>query len=120
MFNPRSKKARLIRQLIKLEENDGAEGVSAYRDVVTDLLHVFHRDTRIPEKEKIALNSSLSFDTFFVGRSFDEFLTELEDEENKQMWKIPKKKLPLYLNFSWKFESTREQFTERMKKEIGG
>lgn len=92
------------------EVEGGAEGGSIYRDAITDLLHLYKEDVRIPKNEKDNIT--------LLSTSHSNFLCEKEDEELQKIARIKTKDLPIYLNKTWDFPSGNDYFRERVCNEL--
>jgi hypothetical protein len=111
-----SDKARkLIRQAIKSHlVDDGASDIGAYRDVVTEVLHIAYKEVR--SKTTKAAKSTLDYlNTWICSMGFEAFQEELENAEIKKVDRIPDKKLPLHTVNEFQFDVSKTQFMERLK-----
>ncbi len=116
------KAKELIQQTLKeYQEEDETSRQSAYRDLITDLLHSACKDYKLRAEMGYDENNEEPF----------LFITDLEQQiyaEAKDMWKeekereewdilnaLNKEELPLYVNREWNFDSTKELFEQRLK-----
>jgi hypothetical protein len=106
-----SDKARkLIAKAIKIHcEEDDASDIGAYRDVVTEVLHLAY------EKFKTGPYSGVDLRHWICSSGYDAFLEELALIELDRLNKIPDKNLPLHTVEEFEFDSTKEMFEERLK-----
>lgn len=114
-----SDKARkLIKQAIQSHlDDDGASDIGAYRDVVTEVLHLAHKKFKTGNTY-ISGRPYSNRDTlklWVCGEGFSGFEEELEEEEARKLSKIPDKKLPLHTVEEFQFESVQLMFVERLK-----
>jgi hypothetical protein len=105
-----SDKARkLIKQAIKLHlTEDGASDMGAYRDVITEVLHL--------AKKKFKDETTLeSLKYRITDEGFESFVEEQENNELAKVDRIPDKNLPLHSVDEFEFELSKERFIERLK-----
>lgn len=109
-----SKKAKaILRQAIKLyRKEDGASETGSYRDALTDVLHLLDDECKFDIKDEDDL---WSLKDNVYRNAFNFFIEECQSNELKKIYKIPKKKLPLYINHQWRFKGNREIFLSRLK-----
>jgi hypothetical protein len=97
-------------------EEDGASDMGAYRDAVTDILHLAKKDRRVFRSK--AIGGSLDMLNHWITQSaFDGFQEELETAEVRKVRRIPQKKLALHLNDKFEFDGAIREFEERLKGE---
>jgi hypothetical protein len=109
------KAKRLLKQAVKaFLEEDGASDIGAYRDCVTDILHLAYKEARakITKPAKATLDY---LNNFICAMGFEAFQEELENAEVNKVDKIPDKKLPLHTADEFQFPVAKNQFEERLK-----
>jgi hypothetical protein len=99
---------------------DGASRLGAYRDAVTDLLHVAFND-KILNKEDRCDRDFSDWDTFLfdsiLGHGHGQFWEEKEQEEMELLARTPDKELLCLRMDDFNFTSTKELFEKRLKGE---
>lgn len=94
----------------------GASELGAYRDVVTDLLHLMREDTSIHKSQPCLLNGKPDSRNL-LNDAWDAFQEELLNKEIEEIDKhAAKKKLPLLVNRKWEFKEAENYY----KKQLGG
>jgi hypothetical protein len=104
-----SDKARKsIEQAIRSHlDDDGASERGAYRDVITEILHL--------AKKKFPNLSNEGLFHITCDEGYDVFMEELELMELDKLNKIPDRKLPLHSINEFEFESVKKAFEKRLK-----
>jgi len=108
-----SKKAKaLLKQAIALYLNeDGASDYGAYRDAITDVLHLAY------EKFK-PMKSLQPLQAFTQGSAWEAFQEELEQKEHDEINRLhQQKKLPLHIHKKWFFPTSKLYFDQLLKGE---
>jgi hypothetical protein len=99
---------RHLRQAVKAYlKKDGASTIGAYRDCVTDILHLAYKETNPKDLD--------TFQSMISSSGFEVFYEELETAEVDKVNKIPDKKLPLHSVNEFEFDVAKTQFIERLK-----
>lgn len=111
-----SKKAKaLIREAVKLyRDEDGASEFGSYRDVVTDVLHLFRAD--VDATGACPQSPSGPDIRYVLDEGFVMYLDERRTAERKHLDEIPDKELPLHLDDVWEFDENRVAFHEKLTK----
>jgi hypothetical protein len=111
-----SDKARkLIREAVKAHlVEDGASDLGAYRDVVTEVLHLAYHNNKLNGWERTDDFRMFLKDTL-LNEAFLGFEEEVENDEMARIAKIPKTNLPLYINQVWETEAGLKMYQNRLK-----
>ena len=108
---------RLLRRLIKLYvTKEGASPATAYKDAITDILHLYHNETK---RRKWGPTEDYIFNTTELStNASQEFIDEKEHEEYIKVSNINRKELPLHINDKFYFEDNRTYFSRRLKGDV--
>jgi hypothetical protein len=111
--------AALKRIVKKYQDIDGASRLGAFRDTVTDLMHLALDDKELNKQHRKGqafldwVNGTL-YD-MILSEGHNMFLTEKEDEEREKIEVIPKRMLLLYKTTDFNFETSKLYFENRLK-----
>ena len=121
-----SRKAKaLLKQAVTLYyTKDGATPMGAYRDAVTDLLHLAYAQKRLrPVSGRLTKGSKADrlkeLDIWILQAAHSGFLEEVEQAEYDKIAKISYKELPLHMSLldTLEFDSSKEYFKKRLSGE---
>jgi len=98
--------ARAIKAYI---EEDEASELGAYRDAITDLLHLATEDKLVMKKNPGYPVRDLA------DEAYGSYMEERENNEYERMMQIPDKDLPLHMNGPWEFDTVTQEFWRRLK-----
>jgi hypothetical protein len=99
-----------LRQAVKAyREGEGASVQGAFRDCVTDLLHLAHKNRSFKDIDDDNLYDRL------CSEGYNMYLEERETAEYHKVSKIPDKKLPLHSISEFEFDSAKKLFEKRLK-----
>jgi hypothetical protein len=108
------KARRLLVRAIKIyREEDGASEPGAYRDAITDLLHLATEDKQLLKDNPGY--PSRGYVRNLQDEAYSAYMEERESNEYKRMMQIPDKELPLHINESWEFDTVTQEFWKRLK-----
>ena len=88
---------------------DGASSLGAYRDAITDLLHLATEDKTVLKENPGYPMQNLAIDAYGA------YVEERESNEYERMMQIPDKDLPLHMNEPWEFDTVTQEFWKRLK-----
>ena len=105
----------LIKRAIKLHAEEGASENGRYRDVITEILHLAYKDSKLRgDNSKNALYRN-SLKDWILDAGFNVFEEEVATAETLRINDIPKKKLSLYLTKEWETNEGEEFFLKRVE-----
>ena len=111
-----SDKARKhIKEAVKAHiKDDGAGYLGAYRDVITEVLHLAYKDRKITKGKK-DFNTRCMLKDMILSEGDSMFEEEVEKEEIDFISKILRRDLPTYINHEWETEAGLKMFQDRLK-----
>jgi len=106
---------KLIKEAVKAHiKEDGASNLGAYRDVITEVLHLAYKDRKVTNGKKDFNTRAMMKDMILIeGDSM--FEEEVTNNEIEKICDIPKENLPTYINHEWETESGLQLFQQRLK-----